>query len=465
VTLQVVYAQAFGVVVFAIQAPLLSPRAFGLIAIVMVFVTLCEASLESVTEALISIEPVEQAHYTTVNAVAFVAGIAFAAVLEIAANPLATWLEEPSLEPVGRVMAILPLLTGFSAAPSAATKRAVAFRPLAIRMICGVTAGGGVGLLLAAWDKGVWALVAQALVQRGVSTSILWTASPLSFGVRFSRRHWLDICLFARPLALSKSLSWACAQLPRFVLAMHLSVSDLGLFSLAARVSDIATSLTVVPKTAVARVALRPLRADPARLQQATTQLMSGIAVVCFPLCLLGAALLPQLVHGWLRPQWFEAIAPGQILLLSAAASPTFYAATALFLATQHQRTDALVSAFQVVTILFATSISAAHGLLIATLALGIRSWLLVIPIAVLIKRSSGVPYGAFLGSQMSPLTAAVLVGLPVGGIASMAEPRAGAFPTLIGCGVAGLLSYCLIVRIFVRAKVGLRLWRIGSPN
>jgi len=41
VTIQTVYTQGFGALVFAIQAPLLTPRAFGLIAIVMVFITFC----------------------------------------------------------------------------------------------------------------------------------------------------------------------------------------------------------------------------------------------------------------------------------------------------------------------------------------------------------------------------------------------------------------------------------------
>jgi O-antigen/teichoic acid export membrane protein len=454
VTLQVLYTQVFGVAVFAVLAPLLSPRAFGLVAIVMVFVTFCEATLDAATEALISIEAIDPAHYSTVTAVAVLGGVTFAIVLQIAAAPLASWFNEPQLEPVVRVMAILPLLNGLSAAPSAATKRAVAFRPLALRMICGVTAGGAVGLALALLNEGVWALVAQAIVQRGVATSILWVSSPLSFRIALSPGHWRDISAFARPLALSKSLSWAGSQLPRFVLAVHLSVAELGLFSLAMRLTDIVTSLTVVPKTAVARVELRQfVRASP-DLIHATSQLMAKLASLCFPLCCLGAALLPQLVHAWLRPQWFGLVLPGQWLLLSTGSSVVFYAATALFLATRQQHIEALVSSFQVVTIVLATVCFGAHGLTVAAAALAIRACLMVVPVSVLVKKCCGVPYDAFLGSQALALAAAILVAVPVGLTARFAEPRIGSLPTLIGCGMAGLLLYGWLLRCAPKIKL-----------
>lgn len=466
VTLQLLYTQVFGVAVFAVLAPLLPPRAFGLVAIVMVFVTFCEATLDSATEALISIEAIEPAHYATVNAVAFLGGAAFGIVLEIAAGPLAAWFKEPQLEPVVRVMAILPLLSGLSAAPSAATKRVVAFRPLALRMICGVTAGGAVGLALAVLDKGVWALVAQAIVQRGVSTWILWSASPLSFRIKLSPGHWRDIAAFAHSLALSKALSWASSQLPRFVLAMHLSLTDLGLFSLATRLTDIVTSLTVVPKTAVARVELRQFGLHSPDLIRATSQLMSGLGVLCFLLCCFGAALLPQLIHAWLRPQWFGLVLPGQLLLLGTASSVTFYAGTALFLATRKQRIEAWVAILQVVTIVIATAAFGARGLTATAGALAIRSCLLVVPVALLIKKCCGVPYAAFLGSQALPLAVAALVAVPVGLTARVAEPRIGPLPALIGCGVAGLLLYGLVLRASWRVQPSARPgWTLRARN
>jgi len=445
--MQTVYTQAFGIAVFAIQAPLLPPRAFGLMAIVMVFVSLFEATVDSAIEALISIEAIETAHYATVNALALGAGGVVFILLQLAATPLAGWFEEPQLEPVTRVLAILPLVSALGTVPTAAAKRAVAFRPLAIRMICGVTAGGAVGVSLVLLGYGVWSLVAQLLVQRGVCTAVLWACTPLSMSVNVSRRHWHELIAFARPLVLSKSLIWANSQLPRFVLALHLSVADLGLFALANRLTDMVTSVTVVPKTAVARVQLRQLARSPGELAEATAQLMFQLGTYCFPLCVIGVALLPLQIHAWLRPQWFGAIVPAQWLLLSAAASVTFYSATAVLLATQQQRAEATISILQVLTIVLATGAFGAKGLMLVAIALAVRAFLLVIPVAILVRRRSGIAYRAFLGPQLVPLIVAVAVAIPVGLVSGVAEVRLGSLLAVVSLGVLAVLVYGWVMR------------------
>jgi O-antigen/teichoic acid export membrane protein len=57
VTAQNIFKQGFSIALFAIQAPMLGPRAFGLFALVMVFVFFCEQVMEvPSTEALVSVK-------------------------------------------------------------------------------------------------------------------------------------------------------------------------------------------------------------------------------------------------------------------------------------------------------------------------------------------------------------------------------------------------------------------------
>src|SRR5579875_3028851 len=56
VTIQVVFVQLFTTGVFFVLAPLVGPRAFGLLALVMVLIGFCETVLTGVTvEALLSV--------------------------------------------------------------------------------------------------------------------------------------------------------------------------------------------------------------------------------------------------------------------------------------------------------------------------------------------------------------------------------------------------------------------------
>jgi O-antigen/teichoic acid export membrane protein len=446
VTIQTVYTQAFGALVFAIQAPLLTPRAFGLIAIVMIFITFCETLLESATETLISLKSIDLAHYSTVNGVVALAGTLLGLILVVAAGPIAAWFGEAQLVPVARAMAIFPLLAGLGTAPNAATKREMQFRPLAIRMISGVTVGGVVGVALAIGGAGVWALVVQALLQRVVCVAVLWANSPLRFRLGFSRPHWNDLSLFAWPLIAARSLSWVSTQLPRFILALSLTVAQMGLFSLATRLSDILVQVTIVPRTAVSRVELRRFTPGSRELDQAVNRLMLSMSSVAFPLCAIGAALLPTLIHAWLNPKWFDAIIPGQVLLMASAAWVTFYGAGSLFLALNQQRSEALASVLQNVTIVVAALVFGRFGLTAAAIALAIRPLLLIVPVATLVHRRCHVSLRAFLASQAYPLGAAVAAGAGIWLLQGRAEAAFGSGLAFLGLAAVGLTTYAVLL-------------------
>jgi hypothetical protein len=97
---------------------------------------------------------------------------------------------------------------------------------------------------------------------------------------------------------------------------------------------------------------------------------------------------------------------------------------------------------------------------------LAIRSCLMVAPISMLIKKYCGIPYNSFLGSQALPLAVALLIAVPVGLTANFAEPRIGSFPTLLSCGLAGILLYGLVLRIAWRGQRSApRPWALRARN
>src|SRR6185369_6021271 len=167
VTAQNLFKQLFTIALFAIQAPLLGPKAFGLIALVMVFVGFCEYVLEITgTDALISIRDIEPQHYSTMTTVNVVAAAVMGAGIFVFAPTIGAMFREPQLADILRVMSALPMLTVLSSAPNAACRRDLDFQPLVTRLLASTVAGGVVGLALTLMDYGVWALVWQAIVQR-----------------------------------------------------------------------------------------------------------------------------------------------------------------------------------------------------------------------------------------------------------------------------------------------------------
>src|SRR5258705_12604411 len=154
---------------------MLGPRAFGLIALVMVFIGFCEYVLEIAgTDALISVKNIEQRHYSTMTTVNVACGITLGALIFAFAPRIAAVFHEPELAPLLRFMAALPIFTVLASAPNAACRRDLQFEPLVSRVLVSTTIAGLVDLILTFIHYGVWALVWQPTIQRVVNVAILW---------------------------------------------------------------------------------------------------------------------------------------------------------------------------------------------------------------------------------------------------------------------------------------------------
>jgi O-antigen/teichoic acid export membrane protein len=148
-TTKTVFSQVFALLLFAIQAPLLGPKAFGIMSIVMVFVGFCEyVPGEAAAEALISIRRIDDEHFHTMTAVNVLLSVALGVLVFAEARRISGWFSEPELINILRCMSVLPTISAFSAAPTAATKRDMQFQPLALRSIGSLFIGGIVGLVL-----------------------------------------------------------------------------------------------------------------------------------------------------------------------------------------------------------------------------------------------------------------------------------------------------------------------------
>jgi len=448
-TTKTVFTQVFALLLFAIQAPLLGPRAFGLISIVMVFVGFCEfVPGEAAAESLISIREIDARHFSTMTTANVLLSLLIGAFVFLGADTIAHWFGDPEVARMMRWMAILPAISAFAAAPTAATKRDMQFGPLALRSIGSVVAGGVVGLVLTLTGAGVWALVWQALVTRLVSTIVLWYAVPLRFSMRFSAGHFGDLVQFAFPTMVSKFLTWSSQQIPRVMLGLYWGSTELGLFSLAARLGDILMEVAVVPRYAVARVELRKHVDDHPGLDTALRRMLTLLTVFCFPLCVGGAAVVPTLFHVWLDPRWVGAIVPAQVMLLTCVALVTQYMSGAALLAMNFQRSEALVSIAQTVATVIAVAVCAPFGVLAASVGIAARPYLLL-PLSVsLLKKRCGIAPATVFRPQQPALVASAVMGACVWLLRLALEPvvsDAVALPLLV---LTGAIVYLVMVKL-----------------
>ncbi len=447
-TTQNLFAQGFGLLLFAIQAPLLGPKAFGLITLVMIFVGFCEFVLEvASTDALISIRAIDDRHYATMTTANAAFSITLGLVLVVTAPLIAQLFGEPDLVPIMRCMAVMPLVSALATAPNAYSRRAMQFKPLALRVLVSVLLSGTLGLILTLRGFGVWALVWQAVTQRLLNVGVLWRLVPIRFQLGFSRPHFVELWRYAGPMLLSQFMAWSSSQIPRFILGLFLGAAELGLFSLATRIHEILLVLTLSPNFAVARVTMREHAPHSAGLNDAVARLLGRMGMLCFPVAVGGAAVMPVLFVVWLDARWAGGVHVAQFMLLGAMPFATHYALSAALLGLNKQASVAINSTVQTVSVVIVTALFAPWGLNAATAAIAFRP-LATSPIPLYFARKQcGIPIRLVLRAQLPLFVAALLMGAVVWLIELLLAPvltPAALLAVAIASGMALYPLFCL---------------------
>lgn len=408
-TIERVTQQALWLILFAILAPILGPRPYGLVAIVMVFVGFCElVLLEGTVEALVTVERLEDGHINTANLVNIGISIAFGILMSVLAPWLGDVFHDDEMKLVIWILSPMPLLSALSAPPIAVLRRSLQYKRLAIRSVLGLTIGGIFGIIVGIMGGGVLALVLQALAQRLAELTVAWIAVPVRFGCTWSARHFDELRPVAMNVSMARMASVLTGQFPRILLGYTLGPTEVGFFSLANRFVDIIIHTSVVPLTQVARIELRTTQSGTAEFARQIARVMQNVSMLSFP-CFFGlAALVPDLFRLGLDDRWAAGIVPTQLMLLSGPPLSVFYSIDAALLATNLSSVFRKMAHWQGFTLVATVVCAAPFGLNITCLALAIRSWIAMLALLISFCRSCHIPVYRVLLSPMHPLIGAI---------------------------------------------------------
>jgi O-antigen/teichoic acid export membrane protein len=412
VTVEKVTQQVLWLIIFAVLAPILGPRPYGLFSIVMVFVGLCEMILlEGAIEALVTVDDLDHLHTSTTNLTTGVIAAALGLAVAALAPAIGTLYRDDELTRLIWVLTPLPLLSSLSATPIAVLRRSLSYRLLAIRSIIALLLGGSLGIALALAGYGVWALAVQVLAQRFAEFVIAWLSAPVRMGFKWSGAHFRELSPIGFNVFSGRIMSFAGGQLPRVILGYMLGPEQLGLFTLATRFYEIIIQTAVQPLTAVGRVELRHVKPGSAEFGDIFAKLTQNVALLSFPIFVGAAAVTPDLFRIWLDQRWAAGVVPMQFMLLGGIPFVFYYCIDAAFLAANLSRLFAWATMMQAVTIVLTVLCTGPFGLDPTCLGLAIRPWLLLPLVLLWLHRACRLPILQILSVPMRSLAGAALMG------------------------------------------------------
>jgi O-antigen/teichoic acid export membrane protein len=417
------FAQAWGtrlvsIAVFAILGRELDAGAFGVMALAVAVVEFGQLLVDQgLSRSIVQRTTIDDSDLDTAFWTALACGALLTLVGVALAAPVANVFDEPQLTPVLRVLSLSFLLTSLSTTQMAILQRELKFRGLAIRRVSSVMVGGLVGVVLAVGGAGVWALVAQNLVQSSAAVAVLWGVSPWRPRGRFSPSKLREMASFGSIALVIELVSYFARRGNDLLIGAFLGPVSLGFFNVAYRILLIIVEVLTSTINAVAFPVFSRLQANPRRMRRALHSAARGSSALAFPAFLALALLAPEIVHTMFGDGWAPSVDVLRVLALSGVAQSVTYFNRSLLLAIGRPGLDLAWVSVVVLTKIVAFAIGyhwGIEGIAWATVVHGV----LLAPFGIyVVDRATPIDPRGFARQLAGPLLASsamVAIALPV---------------------------------------------------
>jgi PST family polysaccharide transporter len=298
-----------------ILARLLAPEDFGLVAMVVVFVSFAENVLDlGFGAALVQRRDLIDEHRNTVF---WSVGLAscFAAMLFVFGAPLVgRFYGSGEIVPIMRVLG-LSLILGFpDAVYRSFFQRDMDFRTLGLRRIGSTVIGGGAGIAAALGGFGVWALIVERLLT--VSSSSMWMVlrSPWRPTGVVSWQATGELWHYSRNLVGARLVNYFNRNLDNLLVGKFLGAQSLGIYSFAYQGVVGPLQYLARPLANVAFPAFAKVQNERAVARRAYLETLSGLAVVCMTAVGILFYFSPWIIPLALGSKWSTVVVPFQFL-------------------------------------------------------------------------------------------------------------------------------------------------------
>ncbi|OQB25772.1 MAG: Teichuronic acid biosynthesis protein TuaB [Firmicutes bacterium ADurb.Bin182] len=225
-------AQTVSTLVSIVLARILLPEEYGIVALVTIIITLCDTFVVSgLGASLIQKQDADRKDFSTI----FWAGLLLSSILFVMlffmAPVIASWYENDTITPIIRVMAIRIPIASVNSVQQAYVSKKLMFKKFFWATISGTVISGVTGIIMAYQGFGVWALVAQYLINVSVGTIMLFLVVDWHPTFEFSFKKFTSLLSFGWKILVSGLLTDIYDELRSFVIAGKYSTEDLSFYT------------------------------------------------------------------------------------------------------------------------------------------------------------------------------------------------------------------------------------------
>lgn len=435
-----------------ILARLLSPDAYGVIGMLTVFLCVVQVFIDcGFSQALIAKQDRTQTDFSTEFYFNIGVGLIGYCLLFISAPFIADFYNMPLLTSVLRVVGLGVIINSLCVVQSAQFSIRLDFKTPAKIGVSTNLFSGVVGIILAYYGWGVWALVFQQLASGILYGILVWILAKWRPTFEFSKDSFKYLWNYGSKILASSLIQQVYDNLYPLVIGKFFSARQLGLYSRAQGFATLPSSNVSGILGSVTFPILSKINNDTPRLMRIYRQMIKTAAFIVFPLMLGLFAISNPLVKVLLNRQWYDCILILQLLCCALLWQPI--SAINLSILKVIGRTDILLKLEIIKRIAGIVSIvcSVPFGIIGMCIGYIILYLFCFILNTIYISKITDTPLFVYFKDIVPPLLASISMGGIVLGIISFIESN---LVSLIVGIIAGILCYYLFSRYFLKEQL-----------
>jgi len=306
-----------------ILARILSPKEFGLIGMITVFISISQSFIDSgFSNSLIRKNNCTQKDYSTVFYFNLIIGVVFYTLLFFLAVPISNFFNEPKLIEIIRILGIVLIISSFSIIQRAILTKRVDFKLQTKISIISSIVSGAIAIYMAYSGYGVWSLVWKTIVATLTTSTLLWFWNNWHPQFIFNFKVLVEHFKFGYKLLLSGLINTLYLNVYYLIIGKFFSAVELGYYTRAEQFSNLPSSNITGVINRVSYPVLSQLQDEPLKLKSGYKKLIKTTMFISFVLMIGMAAIAKPLILTLIGVKWASSIIYLQLLCFSAMLYP-----------------------------------------------------------------------------------------------------------------------------------------------
>ena len=297
--------QGVSFVLSIILARLLMPNEFGVVALILVFINLANVFVsQGIGESLIQKKNANETDFSTIFYCSLGISIFLYVLLFLLAPLIANFYDNSELVWILRILALVIPVSSIRTIQEAYVSKKMIFKKFFFSNFAGTLVSGLLGILMAYYGFGMWALVVQYLINTVVGTIVLFFTVQWRPRLLFSISSAKELMGFGWKLMAANFINIVYNESRGLIIGKNYTMADLAYFNRGNQLPGLIISNINTTISSVVFPVMTEVNDDISRLKTVTRRAMKITAYLVFPLMIGLMSVANPLILVLLTEKW-----------------------------------------------------------------------------------------------------------------------------------------------------------------